>query len=105
MRLSAVYRSIRAWPLAALALFPSIPGPSHRPAWLPSPQARRSRFRGRTFIDNCIFDKSKARGAFGKHLEEGCKVLSHVELTIAKFAGPAMVRKVSPVGGNTLQHK
>lgn len=33
-----------------------------------------------------------AKGAFGGHLEKGCRVLSHVELTIARFSGPALVR-------------
>lgn len=33
-----------------------------------------------------------AKGAFGGHLEKGCRVLSHVELTIARFSGPALAR-------------
>lgn len=32
------------------------------------------------------------RGAFGGHLENGCKVGNHVELTIAQFTGPALER-------------
>jgi uncharacterized protein len=34
-----------------------------------------------------------ARGAFGGHLEKGCRVLSHIELTIARFSGPALHRE------------
>ena len=30
---------------------------------------------------------SKARGAFGGHLENGCQVLSHAEITILKVFG------------------
>ena len=48
---------------------------------------------------------NKARGAFGGHLEDGCKVMGHVELTIAKFSGAPMTRKDSPVGANALQKK
>ena len=33
------------------------------------------------------------RGGFGGHLENGCKVLSHVEVSIAKLSGPALVRR------------
>ena len=35
---------------------------------------------------------SKALGALGGHLEKGCKVANHVELTIARFRGPALTR-------------
>lgn len=47
---------------------------------------------------------NKARGAFGGHLEDGCKVMGHVELTIAKFSGAPMTRE-GPAGGNALQKK
>lgn len=33
------------------------------------------------------------RGAFGGHLENGCKVGNRVELTIAQFSGEALERK------------
>jgi len=33
------------------------------------------------------------RGAFGGHLENGCKVGNRVELTIAQFGGQPLVRK------------
>ena len=49
---------------------------------------------------------SKALGALGGHLEEGCTVLSQVEITLARFAGPAMVRKKnSTTGPAALQKK
>ena len=32
------------------------------------------------------------RGAFGGHLEEGCRVGNHVELTIAQFSGAPLQR-------------
>jgi predicted DNA-binding protein with PD1-like motif len=35
------------------------------------------------------------RGAFGGHLENGCKVLYRVELTIAKTSGPSLERKLN----------
>jgi predicted DNA-binding protein with PD1-like motif len=33
------------------------------------------------------------RGAFGGHLENGCKVLYVAEVTLAKFSGPQLVRR------------
>jgi uncharacterized protein len=48
---------------------------------------------------------SDARGAFGGHLENGCKVLYRAEVTIARFSGPALARKTSPAGVPVLQRK
>jgi len=48
---------------------------------------------------------SKERGAFGGHLENGCKVLSHAEITILKFSGPALARKAAGKDGGVLQLK
>jgi hypothetical protein len=45
------------------------------------------------------------RGAFGGHLENGCKVLYRLELTIAKFSGTPLARKVNPQGIPALQEK
>src|SRR5512145_2929112 len=36
---------------------------------------------------------SNMSGAFGGHLEKGCKVLYRAELTIAKFSGTPLARK------------
>jgi predicted DNA-binding protein with PD1-like motif len=36
---------------------------------------------------------SNPQGAFGGHLEKGCKVLYRAELTIAKFSGTPLARK------------
>jgi uncharacterized protein len=44
---------------------------------------------------------TKARGAFGGHLENGCSVLAHAELTIVKFGGTPLARKQ----GGVLQKK
>ena len=33
------------------------------------------------------------KGGFGGHLENDCRVLSHVEVSIAKLSGPALARK------------
>jgi hypothetical protein len=52
-----------------------------------------------------IVVSNKAKGAFGGHLEEGCKVLSQVEITLAKFAGPPITRKPSPGGTKALRKK
>jgi uncharacterized protein len=52
-----------------------------------------------------IIVSNKARGAFGGHLEEGCKVLSQVEIGIARFGGMAMTRKSSGGRASTLQKK
>jgi uncharacterized protein len=37
-------------------------------------------------------------GAFGGHLEKGCKVLYRAEITIAKFAGTQLARKPNQEG-------
>jgi hypothetical protein len=52
-----------------------------------------------------IVVSNKAKGAFGGHLEEGCKVLSQVEITLAKFAGPPITRKPPPGGTKALRKK
>ena len=36
---------------------------------------------------------SPEKGAFGGHLENGCRVLYLAEITILKYAGPALTRK------------
>ena len=41
---------------------------------------------------------SGARGAFGGHLEKGCRVLYRAELTIAKFSGTPLARKSNKNG-------
>ncbi len=38
---------------------------------------------------------SNESGAVGGHLEKNCRVLSHVELTLARFSGPKLERKKS----------
>ena len=38
---------------------------------------------------------SNDKGAVGGHLEKGCRVMSHVELTLARFSGPKLERKKS----------
>lgn len=48
---------------------------------------------------------STTRGAFGGHLENGCKVLYRAELTIAKFAGAPLARKPNEAGVPMLQKK
>jgi predicted DNA-binding protein with PD1-like motif len=48
---------------------------------------------------------SNMKGAFGGHLEKGCKVLYRAELTIAKFAGNALERKLNKAGVPMLQRK
>lgn len=44
-------------------------------------------------------------GAFGGHLEKGCKVLYRAEVTIAKFAGTALARKENAAGVPMLSRK
>jgi predicted DNA-binding protein with PD1-like motif len=44
-------------------------------------------------------------GAFGGHLEKGCKVLYRAELTIAKFSGMALARKPNQEGVPVMQRK
>ena len=48
---------------------------------------------------------SGARGAFGGHLEKGCRVLYRAELTIAKFSGTPLARKPNKDGVPLLQRK
>ncbi len=48
---------------------------------------------------------SGAKGAFGGHLEKGCRVLYRAELTIAKFSGMPLIRKPNKDGVPVLQHK
>jgi len=48
---------------------------------------------------------SADNGAFGGHLEKGCRVLYRAEITIAKFSGPALVRKPNKAGIPMLQPK
>lgn len=48
---------------------------------------------------------SDTKGAFGGHLENGCKVLYRAELTIAKFNGGALARKPNEAGVPMLQKK
>lgn len=46
-----------------------------------------------------------AHGAFGGHLENGCRVLYRAELTIARFSGPPLARKPNKAGVPVLQRK
>ena len=48
---------------------------------------------------------SNLKGAFGGHLEKGCKVLYRAELTIAKFSGVPLARKPNEQGVPVLQRK
>ncbi|MGH9657965.1 MAG: PPC domain-containing DNA-binding protein [Bryobacteraceae bacterium] len=48
---------------------------------------------------------SNLDGAFGGHLEKGCKVLYRAELTIAKFAGTPLARKPNREGVPVMQKK
>jgi predicted DNA-binding protein with PD1-like motif len=48
---------------------------------------------------------SNMSGAFGGHLEPGCKILYRGELTIAKFSGPPLARKANAEGLGVLQKK
>ena len=53
-----------------------------------------------------VIVSNKARGALGGHLEAGCRVLSQIEVMVARFKGPAMVRKpAAPGGAAALQPK
>ncbi len=45
------------------------------------------------------------KGAFGGHLEKGCKVLYRVEMTVAKFSGVPLARKPNAEGTPLLQKK
>ncbi|MSV29948.1 MAG: DNA-binding protein [Bryobacterales bacterium] len=46
---------------------------------------------------------SNGKGAFGGHLENGCKVLYRAELTIAKFSGVKLARTPNAEGVPVLQ--
>ena len=48
---------------------------------------------------------SGAHGAFGGHLEKGCRVLYRAELTVARFSGPPLARKPNKDGVPVLQRK
>jgi uncharacterized protein len=48
---------------------------------------------------------SAAKGAFGGHLEKGCRVLYRAELTVAKFSGMPLARKPNKNGVPVLQRK
>jgi predicted DNA-binding protein with PD1-like motif len=48
---------------------------------------------------------SNEKGAFGGHLEKGCRVLYRAELTIAKFSGVPLARKNNAEGVPVLQKK
>ncbi|HZT32718.1 MAG TPA: PPC domain-containing DNA-binding protein [Bryobacteraceae bacterium] len=48
---------------------------------------------------------SNLSGAFGGHLEKGCKVLYRAELTIAKFSGTPLERKLNAENVGVLQKK
>ena len=45
------------------------------------------------------------KGAFGGHLEKGCRILYLGEVTIFKYAGPALVRKPNRNGISILEAK
>lgn len=48
---------------------------------------------------------SNLKGAFGGHLEKGCRVLYRAEVTIAKLGGAALARKPNRAGVPVLQRK
>ena len=48
---------------------------------------------------------SGARGAFGGHLEKGCRVLYRAEVTVARFSGTPLARKANKEGVPLLQRK
>ena len=48
---------------------------------------------------------SPVKGAFGGHLEKGCRVLYLAEVTILKYSGPALVRKDNENGISLLEAK
>ncbi len=48
---------------------------------------------------------SPEKGAFGSHLENGCRILYLGELTLMKFAGPILTRKLNHNGVSVLQPK
>jgi predicted DNA-binding protein with PD1-like motif len=48
---------------------------------------------------------SSPQGAFGGHLEKGCRVLYLGEITLVKYGGPALIRKPNENGVSLLQVK
>jgi predicted DNA-binding protein with PD1-like motif len=48
---------------------------------------------------------SPGKGAFGGHLEKGCRVLYLAEITIFKYSGPALTRRENENGISLLQAK
>jgi len=48
---------------------------------------------------------SGAKGAFGGHLEQGCRVLYRAEVTVAKFSGTPLARKPNQAGVPLLLRK
>ena len=48
---------------------------------------------------------SSPKGAFGGHLEKGCRILYLGELTIIKYSGPPLTRKDNENGVSLLQPK
>ena len=48
---------------------------------------------------------STTSGAFGGHLEKGCKVLYRAELTIAKFSGVRLARTPNKAGVPVMQRR
>jgi predicted DNA-binding protein with PD1-like motif len=48
---------------------------------------------------------SNTSGAFGGHLEKGCKVLYRAELTIAKFSGTRLARLPNKAGVPVMQRR
>jgi len=53
-----------------------------------------------------IVVSNKAKGAFGGHLEAGCRVMSQVEIGVVRYGGAAMTRKpLVPGGPSALQKK
>jgi predicted DNA-binding protein with PD1-like motif len=48
---------------------------------------------------------SPDKGAFGGHLENGCRVLYLAEVTITQYAGPPLIRKNNKNGVSILQAK
>lgn len=59
---------------------------------------------GEPHLHMMVAEGGDARAA-GGHMEEGCKVLYLVELTIAEFDGPPMTRRPNEHGVNMLQKK
>ena len=44
------------------------------------------------------------RGAFGGHLERGCRVLSLAEIALMRLDGVKLARRLDPTTGQTLLH-